>query len=276
MSESERCAYCGKGKGFHGMSGDHCPPEFQSEAMAGAGPVHSFRPMTEEQSKSWGALREMMGANVSPRFGPPPEGYATEPATEQEGYYAGEVRQAINAATVARMSVARMLEQKTHAETRAAMLEDDNRALRERLGEARAPQQINAYLGFDSHAQIAPCCTISMVNRPQVTFKGSRLFVWRETAASFMIDDVRVGNFSMPVAAGPIPADIFSVDVEDLTKIVFRTAQLVEIDRLASESVGLPFDLVTADVAADVLIRVTNVSDRPARFVCAFLGLANW
>lgn len=106
-------------------------------------------------------------------------------------------------------------------------------------------------LGIDSGATIAAGATSIITVRPQVPYRVNRFVVSSAIAASFLINDIKIGARSQLPSTSAVPAAMFS--------------------ELATES-GLELD--TAEVAQDVTVTVTNISGGALRFVGGFYGTA--
>lgn len=86
---------------------------------------------------------------------------------------------------------------------------------------------------------------------PQVTFRPERLIIPSDIAAFFTIVDLKIGNRSQLVAAGEIPATVFSE---------------VGVDA------NLRMD--TAQISMEIVITVKNIDSSPRMFRAALLGTA--
>jgi hypothetical protein len=91
--------------------------------------------------------------------------------------------------------------------------------------------------------------TVTVVTRPQILFRPTRLVVPSAVAPAFTIDDIKVGNKSQFVAAGPVPAEAFS-------QTAFST----------------PLKIDTAQISMDLIVQATNISAAPADFRASFFG----
>ncbi len=151
---------------------------------------------------------------------------------------------------------------------------------------------VNSWLGFDSRCcrllagdgelvqgMLAPKQFVGIVQRPQVPWRGRRLFTWSGTAASFLIHEIRVGNRVTTAAACVVPADAFATGMDRLA-----TADLVlekdGVFRLevgeVGDKLGTEWDLPMAHPGTEVTLQVENIGSEPARFIAGFLGKAEW
>jgi hypothetical protein len=118
----------------------------------------------------------------------------------------------------------------------------------------RAPEHARRFpLGFNSDPtnQIVFNDTRDVKSSPQVTFRAERLIIPSDIAAFFTVVDVKIGNRSQLVAAGEIPATVFS-------------------------EVGVDANLRcdTAQISMEVTITVRNIDASPHTFRAAILGTA--
>jgi len=104
-------------------------------------------------------------------------------------------------------------------------------------------------LGFDSVANVAAAATANITSRPQVVFRPDRLVVAESIAASFLVNDLRVGKNSQLISGTAVPAEACS-----------------------SRSVGVGLKCDTAQVSQDIVLNVTNVSLGALRFNAALIG----
>lgn len=65
------------------------------------------------------------------------------------------------------------------------------------------------YLPIASSGTVAAAASATITIAPQTLFRGRRLVVPSAIAASFTIDDIKVGNTSQGAAAGSVPAEAF-------------------------------------------------------------------
>jgi hypothetical protein len=106
-------------------------------------------------------------------------------------------------------------------------------------------------LGFDSVATIAAGAQGTVNSQPQVVFRPDRVIVPNSIAASFLINDLKIGKNSMFISATAVPAQSFSHD---------------------AAGVGLKMD--TAQVSQIISMTVTNISGGALRFIAALTGPA--
>jgi hypothetical protein len=105
-------------------------------------------------------------------------------------------------------------------------------------------------LGFDSGLVLIPAGGVASIPAsPQVIFRGERLVVPSNIAASFFIVNIVVGKDSQQVAPAPIPAVAFS-----------------------EVGVGVRLMLDTAQPGVLITLQVQNISLVPARFYAALIG----
>lgn len=160
-----------------------------------------------------------------------------------------------------------------------------------------APQDDNAvdflnadgWIGFDSRlgrllagevtptGDVMPAGFIAIVSRPQIPFRGERLFVHLPIASSFLIHSLRVSSREMTASAmAPIPADAFATRMDAIAEIdaMFARDKVIEIKvgKKAAELLGSPWTLPIAQPGTDIILYVENVGDRPLRFVAGMLG----
>lgn len=157
-----------------------------------------------------------------------------------------------------------------------------------------ARETADGWIGFDSRmgrllagevtrtGDVMPGGCVAIGSRPQVVFRGQRLFVHQPIASSFMIHSMRVGNSEQMVSAcAPIPADAFATHMDALAQIdeMFARDKVIEIKigKRGSELLGSPWTLPAVQPGMDLTIAVENIGDRPLRFVAGMLGkVAPW
>ncbi len=115
-------------------------------------------------------------------------------------------------------------------------------------GPAKAREWV---MGIDSVSAIAATATAILTTRPQVTFRVDRLVVAGSIAASFLLNDFKVGMASQFVAGVAVPAEVFG-----------QTA------------VGVRLKGDTAQISQDIILNVTNTSAGALRFNAAIIGPA--
>lgn len=117
---------------------------------------------------------------------------------------------------------------------------------------ARAPSKAREWvLGFDSVTTVAAGATTNVTSRPQVTFRPDRLVIAGSIAASFLINDIKIGMASQLIAGVAVPAEVFG-----------------------QAAVGVRLKLDTAQISQDVILNVTNTSAGALRFNAAMIGPA--
>jgi hypothetical protein len=146
-----------------------------------------------------------------------------------------------------------------------------------------------SWIGFDSRSgrllagevtptgDVMPAGSIAIVSRPQIPFRGERLFVHQPIASSFFIHSLRVGQRETKASGmSPIPADAFATRMEAIAEIdaMFARDKVIEIKvgKKAAELLGSPWTLPIAFPGTDITLYVENVGDRPLRFVAGMLG----
>lgn len=148
---------------------------------------------------------------------------------------------------------------------------------------------IESWLGFDSRSgrllagevtrtgDVMPGGCVAIASRPQVLFRGMRLFVHQPIASSFLIHSLRVGNLEQTVSGcSPIPADAFATRMDALAEIdaMFARDKVIEvkIGKIAAELLGSPWVLPIAPLGVDITIAIENIGDQPLRFIAGMLG----
>lgn len=151
----------------------------------------------------------------------------------------------------------------------------------------------DSWIGFDSRqgrllagevnrtGDVMPAGCIMVATRPQIPFRGTRLYVHQPIASSFLIHSLRVGHNEQTVsAAAPIPADAFATRMDALAQIdeMFARDKVIEIKvgKTAAELLGSPWVLPVAFVGTEIMIMVENIGDRPLRFLAGMLGKVEW
>jgi len=146
----------------------------------------------------------------------------------------------------------------------------------------------DSWIGFDSRSgrllagevnrtgDVMPAGYVGIVTRPQIPFRGERLFVHQPIASSFLIHSLRVAMREATAAAGPIPADAFATRMDVIAEIdaMFARDKVIEIKvgKKAAELLGSPWTLPIAEQGTDITIYVENIGDQPLRFVAGMLG----
>lgn len=148
---------------------------------------------------------------------------------------------------------------------------------------------IDSWIGFDSRSgrllagevnrtgDVMPAGFVSIASRPQIPFRGIRLFVHQPIASSFLIHSLRVGNNEQTASAcSPIPADAFATRMDALAEIdaMFARDKVIEIKigKTAAELLGSPWVLPVCPPGIDLMISVENIGDKPLRFIAGMLG----
>lgn len=147
----------------------------------------------------------------------------------------------------------------------------------------------DGWLGFDSRqgrllagevnatGEVMPAGYLAIITRPQLPFRGERLFVHQPIASSFLIHSMRVGTREMTVSAcAPIPADAFATRMDALAQIdeMFARDKVIEIKvgKTGADLLGSPWTLPVAPIGTDITIYVENIGDKPLRFLAGMLG----
>lgn len=147
----------------------------------------------------------------------------------------------------------------------------------------------DGWIGFDSRSgrllagevtrtgEVEPAGYVMIVSRPQVPFRGERLFVHLPIASSFLIHSFRVGTREMTAAAcSPIPADAFATRMDAIAAMDEMLARdkviEVKVGKNGVELLGSPWTLPQTRVGDDLMIAIENIGDRPLRFLAGMLG----
>ena len=130
---------------------------------------------------------------------------------------------------------------------------------------------------MDPAGDVMPAGYIAIVSRPQIPFRGERLFVHLPIASSFLIHSLRVSTREMMTSgAAPIPADAFATRMDALAEIdaMFARDKVIEIKvgKTAAELLGSPWALPITYPGVDITIAIENIGDRPLRFLGGMLG----
>jgi hypothetical protein len=104
-------------------------------------------------------------------------------------------------------------------------------------------------IGFDSVTNVTAGTTVPITKQPQVLFRPRRLVVAGGIASTFLIEDIKIGKDSQFVASGAIPASAFAPDV-----------------------VVLDLKMDTCQLAASIVMTVTNITLADARFNAVMFG----
>lgn len=138
---------------------------------------------------------------------------------------------------------------------------------------------------------LMPGAACQITARPQrAPFRPRYLILSRETAEALDINDIRVGNRSQTEQAGDVPGEMFAVDMPEGSLAALDamdTSHLTHggvpidptpiytltINAKAVERLPLPIDFEPVQLAMDLTVIATNISDKPlARFRGAFIG----
>jgi hypothetical protein len=99
------------------------------------------------------------------------------------------------------------------------------------------------------YLQVAGGSSQVVTARPQVLFRPKRLLVPAAIASFFSIDDIKIGNRSQFVAAGPVPAEAF-----------------------APSAFGAALRMDTCQVSMEIILQVSNLSLAATDFRAAMFG----
>lgn len=124
---------------------------------------------------------------------------------------------------------------------------------------------------------IQPGQSAEYANRPQRgMFRGEKIAIPTACAKRFEILNIRCGVRSTFEAAGPIPGEMFAMNVEeyapfyDLAKV--SSEQFLTMTKDVEERFGRAWDMPPCHVAMDLAFTVRNTSDLPWPFVALVLG----
>lgn len=156
------------------------------------------------------------------------------------------------------------------------------------LIDPRPTHDVDGWLGFDGRqgrllagevnrtGEVMPAGFIAIESKPQIPFRGQRLFVHQPIASSFLIHSVRVGRMETTVACAPVPADAFATHMDMLAQIdeMFARDKVIEIKvgKTAGELLGSPWTLPVAYPGIEVTFAVENIGVKPLRFLAGMLG----
>lgn len=146
----------------------------------------------------------------------------------------------------------------------------------------------DGWIGFDSRSgrllagevtrtgEVEPGGFVAITQRPQIAFRGERLFVHHPVASSFIIHSLRVGTCEQTAAPAPIPADAFATRMDALAQIdeMFARDKVIEVKvgKSGAELLGSSWTLPVAHCGTDMTIHVENIGNRPLRFLAGMLG----
>lgn len=117
-----------------------------------------------------------------------------------------------------------------------------------------------------------------IVTRPQSgVFRGERIAIPDTICVHFQIDDIRVGNRSMMPTSGSIPGEAFAVRLRDsLAPLVVQTNEKrilsIHLEEYALKEFGRAVTMDNCQVAQDLVIGVTNISNERRAFRAFILG----
>lgn len=117
-----------------------------------------------------------------------------------------------------------------------------------RVGPMRTGDSRALLIGFVSLA-VPGGASVVVSARPQVLFRPTRLVIPSAIAALFSLDDIKIGNRSQLIAAGPVPGEAFS-----------------------NTTVNTPLRMDTCQVSMEIILQCANVSAAPADFRAAMFG----
>jgi len=137
-------------------------------------------------------------------------------------------------------------------------------------------QTQRSFLPLSSYVDIKPAEMAPISAMVQIPFRGDRFAVWSVCAPSFMINTIKVGNRALDVCCGDAPADAFATRLDLLPMLDQQLDEhgfvQIKISRKADECFGQPIAMPRAHVGCQITVYVTNVSDKPMRFVSTILG----
>ena len=109
-------------------------------------------------------------------------------------------------------------------------------------------------LGFVSDEPVEPGATVKVTTRPQLIFKGERVYIAPNVGECFEIDDIHIGyNSQVALPAKPIPGLAFSQQKEE-------------------EDDGRSFEFDVAQIGQDFTFIVKNTSSKPLYFKAVVFG----
>ena len=117
-----------------------------------------------------------------------------------------------------------------------------------RLGPMRSGDSRALLIGFVS-LNVPGGASVVVSARPQVLFRPTRLVIPSAIASLFSLDDIKIGNRSQLIAAGPVPGEAFS-----------------------STAVNTPLRMDTCQVSMEIILQCANVSSGAADFRAAMFG----
>lgn len=147
----------------------------------------------------------------------------------------------------------------------------------------------DGWIGFDSRSgrllagevtpsgEVMPGGFVMIVSRPQIPFRGERLFVHLPIASAFIIHSMRVGTRELTASAmAPIPADAFATRMDAIAAMddMFARDKVIEIKvgKKGVEMLGSPWSMPLAGAGDDLMISIENIGDQPLRFLAGMLG----
>lgn len=115
-------------------------------------------------------------------------------------------------------------------------------------GPMRSPDSRELLIGFVSLA-VPGGSSVVVSARPQVLFRPTRLVIPSALAPSFSLDDIKIGNRSQLIAAGPVPGEAFS-----------------------STAVNTPLRMDTCQVSMEIILQCANITAGAVDFRAAMFG----
>jgi hypothetical protein len=115
-------------------------------------------------------------------------------------------------------------------------------------GPMRSPDSRELLIGFVSLA-VPGGSSVVVSARPQVLFRPTRLVIPSALAPSFSLDDIKIGNRSQLIAAGPVPGEAFS-----------------------STAVNTPLRMDTCQVSMEIILQCANITAGAIDFRAAMFG----
>lgn len=155
--------------------------------------------------------------------------------------------------------------------------------------DVNAALNADGWIGFDSRlgrllagevnhtGDVMPGGYVVISSKPQIPFRGERLFVHLPIASAFLIHSMRVGTREMIASAmSPIPADAFATRMDGLAEIdaMFARDKVIEIKvgKKGVEMLGSPWSMPRTRPGDELMIYVENVGAEPLRFLAGMLG----
>jgi len=135
------------------------------------------------------------------------------------------------------------------------------------------------FIAWNTYQLVEPGQTAQITARPQSrSFRGDRIAIPDDIAARFAIADIKVGNKSMFLQSGDVPASSFSMRIADSTPLFKLTErhgdgphELV-MTTPARLEFGRAMSFAVCNTAQDLSVIVINTSSEPSVFRALVLG----